>query len=260
MAGTVVFYFSATGNSWHAATTIAEQLEDTQMVPVPAAMKDINRYGDVKNVGFVMPVYAGGLPAIMQRFLRKLPIRRDGYYFAVFTCGGWPGGAAAQLAQVLEEKGGRLSYANTVKTVDNYVLFCRIPQEGKRQTILLDADEKLRWICRDLQEKKSRQLHGILTPVFIKHNRRAVEQYADGDKQFTVNSQCTGCGVCEKVCPVSNITVTQGGVQFHHHCEMCLACLHWCPHAAIDHNESTIGKGRYHDPRCTAGDIVAQKK
>ncbi|MDR2194165.1 MAG: 4Fe-4S binding protein [Treponema sp.] len=39
------------------------------------------------------------------------------------------------------------------------------------------------------------------------------------DKKFTVNNNCTGCGICEKVCPVDNIEILNNKPQYKHHCE-----------------------------------------
>ena len=49
----------------------------------------------------------------------------------------------------------------------------------------------------------------------------------------TVNDDCIHCGICAKVCPANNITVTEDEVTFGDHCEVCYACLHNCPKKAI---------------------------
>ena len=49
---------------------------------------------------------------------------------------------------------------------------------------------------------------------------------------YTVNDSCIRCGICAKVCPANNITVTDR-VTFSDRCEDCYACLHNCPKNAI---------------------------
>ena len=47
-----------------------------------------------------------------------------------------------------------------------------------------------------------------------------------------VNDECISCGVCKKVCPVSNITQEEKTI-FGNNCESCFACIHNCPKNAI---------------------------
>jgi ferredoxin len=40
------------------------------------------------------------------------------------------------------------------------------------------------------------------------------------------------CGICARICPADNITVTDT-VTFSNRCEVCYACVHNCPQNAI---------------------------
>lgn len=55
----------------------------------------------------------------------------------------------------------------------------------------------------------------------------------DTAKVYIVNDACVRCGICAKVCPANNITITDEGVQFIDRCEFCYACLHNCPQNSI---------------------------
>jgi NAD-dependent dihydropyrimidine dehydrogenase PreA subunit len=51
--------------------------------------------------------------------------------------------------------------------------------------------------------------------------------YIDGEK-------CAGCGVCEDVCPVEAIRVSDGVARIdQHRCNECQACVEACPNQAI---------------------------
>jgi NAD-dependent dihydropyrimidine dehydrogenase PreA subunit len=51
--------------------------------------------------------------------------------------------------------------------------------------------------------------------------------YVDGEK-------CAGCGVCEDVCPVEAIWVSDGVARIdQHRCNECQACVEACPNQAI---------------------------
>jgi Fe-S-cluster-containing hydrogenase component 2 len=61
---------------------------------------------------------------------------------------------------------------------------------------------------------------------------------------------------------VGNITITDGKTGLEHTCEMCLACLHWCPVEAIQLNvlRGTKGRGRYRHPELKLQDMIDQQR
>ncbi|NLY07149.1 MAG: 4Fe-4S binding protein [Spirochaetales bacterium] len=44
----------------------------------------------------------------------------------------------------------------------------------------------------------------------------------------SVPSLCTGCGLCARACPASNITMENDSPNFHSHCTMCMSCSKRC--------------------------------
>ena len=75
------------------------------------------------------------------------------------------------------------------------------------------------------------------------------------DKGFRVDENCNSCRICEKVCPVKNIRMKKGKPSWLHHCEQCLACLHWCPKKAIQCGKKTRKRRRYHHPKVKLSDL-----
>jgi MinD superfamily P-loop ATPase len=74
---------------------------------------------------------------------------------------------------------------------------------------------------------------------------------------FTVAQSCNGCAICQAICPAKNITISQGKPEFHQKCEHCLACLHSCPHQALDWKNKTQGKERYKNPFIKQKELIA---
>lgn len=72
---------------------------------------------------------------------------------------------------------------------------------------------------------------------------------------YMVNDKCVRCGVCAKVCPANNITVTETGVKFSDRCEVCYACLHNCPQNAI-HLTKEANTVRFRNEHITLADII----
>jgi Pyruvate/2-oxoacid:ferredoxin oxidoreductase delta subunit len=49
--------------------------------------------------------------------------------------------------------------------------------------------------------------------------------------------------------------------RWHHRCEQCFACIHWCPVAAIQiRGRPTAKRGRYHHPNVSLEDIASQQR
>ncbi|MNN28092.1 ferredoxin [compost metagenome] len=82
-------------------------------------------------------------------------------------------------------------------------------------------------------------LTGIINPLF---NKNAIDT-----SKFQVDHHCTGCGTCEKICNLNNITVDDKP-QWGQRCSQCLACVHYCPMKAIQYGKVTEKKGRYTNP------------
>jgi flavoprotein len=80
------------------------------------------------------------------------------------------------------------------------------------------------------------------------------------DKNFWIDNKCNHCGICLKVCPVSNIEMKNEKPAWLHQCEQCFACLQWCPQEAIQHGKKTPKYPRYHHPEVTLKDMLDQSK
>jgi ferredoxin len=78
------------------------------------------------------------------------------------------------------------------------------------------------------------------------------------DHGFKADENCSGCGTCEKICPVGDIKMEGGRPVWQHRCTQCFACLQWCPNEAIQFRENTYGRKRYHHPDVELSDILKQ--
>lgn len=52
-------------------------------------------------------------------------------------------------------------------------------------------------------------------------------------KKFSCTENCSGCGICTKVCPMDNIKIIKKRAIHGKDCAACYACMHWCPQHAI---------------------------
>lgn len=253
----VIYYFTGTGNSLKVAKDIASRLEDTTLIKI---CKDtINPTGEIKSkkVGIVFPVYYYGLPVIVKKFVESLVLDSSSYVYTVATCGGSVGASIRQLGNILHNKGVVLSTAFTVVMPDNYQVLYSPPSEERQLRLFKNESEKIQQIADKIsrlekapfEEKNtlpSRLLGGLLSGSF---------NPKDKDKNFWSDEKCNGCGICAKVCPANNIKIEQNRPQWLHHCEHCLACMHWCPKHSLQYKKGTIKRERYHHPEIKVSEL-----
>ncbi len=239
------------------ARSIAAGLGDTEPVPISRAIKEgVDTVGDV--IGLVFPVYWGGLPLIVRKFLPLLKRSQENYLFAVATHAGGPGKVLSQLQSELKAFGLELSAGYRLSMPSNYILSYDAPDEDDIKKDLAQAD---RIISAIVETVRGRTVHRPATD-FPKYERpnssyeRFIATVNSLDATYKVDDSCNGCGDCVKVCPVENIVLRKGKPTWLHHCQQCLACINWCPVRAIQYGSGTSVRGRYTNPRVSIDDVA----
>lgn len=253
----VIYYFTGTGNSLKVAKDIASRLENTTLVKICKDSVYSTEALKFKKVGIVFPVYYYGLPVMVKKFVENLLLDSNSYVYAVTTCGGSIGASMKQLQNILHSKGVLLSTAFTIVMPDNYQVMYSPPSEERQQRLFKIESEEIQRISgivsrlekTPFEEKNSlpsRLLGGMLSGSF---------KPKDKDKNFWSDEKCNGCGICAKVCPASNINMEKNRPQWLHHCEHCLACMHWCPKQSLQYKKGTIKRERYHHPEIKVSEL-----
>jgi ferredoxin len=255
---TGIYYFSGTGNSLKVARDLADELKDAELISIAKTGGSVPN-PEYEKIGIVFPVYMWGVPLIVSDFLKKLKNSKS-YFFAVATYGGMPGAAIVQVSDLLKASGIKLSSGFAVRMPGNYTpMYGAIP-EGKQKKMFEEAAKKVKTIAEFVISGKSNKLeksfpiiNWLLTNKFYSF---AAPHIHEMDKRFRVDEKCTSCGICEKVCPVSDITLKNGKPVWHNRCQQCLACLQWCPAEAIQYGKSTEGRKRYRHPQSKVQDFI----
>jgi len=247
-----IYWFSGTGNSLYAAKRLSAEMGGYPLIQITDTTPEGAVGGTGTKVGFVFPSYYGNLPRAVKAFVERLEIKPDTYIFAVVTMGAVGQGSVGAIDKALKAKGLKLNYGRGVLMPANYVISYN-PADGDKKAKMLDkADERLRVFAREIAAR----LQSVKTlPVTANNLFKDIEKL---DAAFTVSGECTGCGLCEKICPVRNIKLENGKPEWQRHCEHCVACISWCPVRAIDYGGKTQSRRRYRNPRITTDELTRQ--
>ena len=249
----MIFYFSATGNSYHAALIIGEILGE-ELTDITSAMKNGEHSFNLKKderLGFVFPVFFYGVPSIVAEFVEKLELNGEGRRkaFAVITCGEKICGADRQFMRMLAEKNVQLQATYPLVMPNNSVPWYDLQTTDEQMKVLDEAEEEMRKIAASIsKDDRGYYTSGVggrvrtrmMYPLY-RHGRSTSRFYAD--------RSCTRCGKCAKVCPTEAIEVKADGPTWtKKKCVQCLACINRCPVQAIQYGNATRRRTRYENP------------
>lgn len=261
---TEVYYFTGTGNSLVVAKDIAREI-DGELISIPYAISKGTIKVNTKVLVIVFPVYMWGIPLIIEKFIKSIENLHDKYIYTIVTYGGMPGATINILENKLKSYGGKLAAGFTVRMPGNYTpMYGAIPEEKQRK-MFNNWSKKIKIIAEYINNEKQgiKETSNILVNLIFSsliYNLSA-KHIPEMDHGFWNDDKCNNCGICQKVCPVSNIEMNNGTPVWMGRCEQCLACLQWCPQQAIQYEKKTSTRKRYHHPNVDLSDILnhAQK-
>lgn len=246
-----VCYFTASGNCLYVAKRIGGTL-----LSIPQFMKQDSIEITDDAVGIVAPVYAVEMPMMVKEFLIKAKIKTD-YFFFVYTYGSGYAEAFAHVELVCREKGLKLSYINAIQMVDNYLP--GFEMQNQIDTLpKKNVEGQIEKLLSDIADRSETpvKIGAVNKAQMAMYQRMLAKRILRKDTawEYIVNDNCTCCGICAKVCPADNITVTDK-VHFANKCEVCYACLHNCPQNAI-HMKNERSAVRFRNEHITLKDII----
>ncbi len=245
---TILFYFSATGNTLTTARIISSCLGNCELRSVSELRKARKIIVDAPSVGFVFPVYYGDMPYPVREAVSKMVFQKDAYIFIFTTCRGYAGVAAQRMDQLLRTRGQKLSCAAGIKMPGNSFL----NEPATDQTYLDAQDENILAAIQPIQRREVQEFSSSeifpLVPVDYPNNVRGL----------LADDSCIGCGICSQVCPMDNISIANGKAVIGDDCAVCLACFHWCPKEAIymSRQEDIARRRKYHHPDVSLSDFI----
>ena len=246
----MVLYYSATGNTEHIARELARRLDD-ECVNLLSRIKNRDNTPLYSEKPFVVcaPVIVCEMPRFLADWLKKQAFQGSREVYFVFTSGGYCGPSGVLARGIMEKKGLNYRGHAEFKMPRNYVASDAYGQnspEEIRDRILNatgqveDAAECIR-SRGELTARKVQLWETLVTlpfnPVWVKLKLTA--------KEFHVSDGCIGCGKCEKLCPLNNISLKDKKPVWGNSCTHCMACIGNCPVEAIEYGNITQTKEKY---------------
>lgn len=140
--------------------------------------------------------------------------------------------------------------AEEIVMPENYIAMFSVPDEEKSKAIVEKALPKIRLAAEKIakgerfEEKKYSFVDKLKSGAV---NKGFYDFYVNA-KGFYVSDACVGCGKCEELCPLGNITLKNAKPRWGQRCTHCMACICHCPAEAIEFGKHSQGKRRYRCP------------
>ncbi len=250
----MIFYFSATGNSLYVAQQLGKLLNER--------IKDISHnrmsYTPINNERTILvcAVHSWSMPMVVREFIYSPKLNCEDLY-VVFTCGDNCGNADKDMISALKRKKINLRGCYSVQMPNTYVLMkgFGLDEEHLQNHKLKTAIHQIQKIAKAIQDGYPERIYERGNYPWLKtaivHKLFCIK--AGGKTKFYTNSDCTGCGKCENVCPTGNIELKEGKVVWSDDCTQCCACYHNCPSGAINWKGVSEEYGQYLCPIVCSG-------
>ena len=256
---TSIFCYTGTGNSLWVARKLGAFLGSSETIPINHCKHESLRC-DSERIGLVFPVHIWGVPPPVVQFISQLKADPGQYFFAVGVNAGQIAATLIQVQDLLQKKRLRLSSGFSIELPSNYIVWRGAISKEKQQKKFTAATHKLERMATIIRNKEvlpPEKGPFWQNPFFSWAYRKSYPHIGNMDKTFFADEKCNACGICAKICPANNITLTGGKPAWRHHCEQCFACIQWCPEEAVQAGKNTKNKIRYHHPEISLKDMLA---
>lgn len=274
MNGVELYWFSGTGNSLHIAQEIQKRIPEVTLIPIIKFLAEDEIKTNAEVVGIIFPLYLTTIPKPVDEFFKKLDISSAKYAFSVITRIGTFSVANVYIDKLLKKRGMSLDASFMLNMANNSP--AGLKPFADQNWIDDISNEKIRALEDKVQVEleliadyimRREKVHANGTMSLLSYLLEPIMTKLTQDKgteiPFTVDINCSQCGICESVCPSGKIKIVDGKTTWDTlvPCYYCYACFNFCPTQAILIGKKYMLKnGRYHHPDIDYEEVSAQKK
>lgn len=237
-----LFYFTGTQSSYYVAKGLkAELAQRGYQVSMYKLEKVVSKTLEVDfkrfdQLGFVLPIYGFGTPRIVFDFIEMLP-RNEAKVFIIRTASSnaWINQSASlSMIHQLKKHWYDVFYDRIVIVSSNWLL--DMEDDVTKRLYDVTRDRKLPHIAWQIDKGTRRLYHRnfirevLVALIYTGEDKIGARLFG---KSLYANKNCTTCGLCEKRCPVGNISFDSGKFKAGWKCLWCMKCLYSCPENAI---------------------------
>ncbi len=235
----VGIYFSGTGNSKYAAQLFCKEYDSESETYSIEDSEALTAATDADLIIFAYPVQFSTVPKIMRDYItdhNELWMNKK--VFIIATMGLFSGDGSGLLGRLLQSCGATVIGGLHLKMPDSIAdeKALKRPLEKNRE-LVKQADRKIKESVKRLKAgNPTREGIGVLYRLAGFFGQRAYFGHKTArysSKLKIDNDKCIGCGICEKLCPMKNISIKEQKAVSSDSCTMCYRCINKCPGQAI---------------------------
>lgn len=245
----MILYYSATGNTKFIATELAKKLDD-QCVDLLGRIRNNDYSALHSDKPFIVcsPVYMSMMPRFMSEYLKNTEFTGNRAVYFIANSAGYAGITSWEARKLFKKKNMEfMGCAEPIMPNNYYVSNYKAQSDDEVKERLFKAFDKIDEIANSIQncEKlKTRHVFFIERLITFPINSY-MYKYKISAKDFKVLDKCIGCGKCEEVCPLRNISLKEDKPTWGDKCSHCMACIGSCPTNAVEYGDVTRQKGKY---------------
>lgn len=246
----MIICFSGTGNSQMVADLLSVRLGE-KVMGLSGFWHSSVDWSDERRLIWVMPVHSWGMPKVVKQFLAGAEVAcgKDAEHYLVCTCGDDCGLIGQMWRKAMRRRGWTAIAAHSVFMPNTYVTLPGFDVDAIEVAKLkMDAVEGR--VCEIAHAIKCKSpIDSVFAGRFAWLKSRIIYplfmRFLTSPEPFRATDACIGCGLCEAVCPLNNVKVTDGKPLWGKNCTLCMGCYHICPRHAVAYGKSTLKKGQW---------------
>jgi ferredoxin len=251
----IICYYSGSGNTKLACEYIASRMDNIEFRLFNIVKGELSNLDNYDIVGFATFTDYWGPPCLMQKFIERLPSRKNKPAFVFATFGYSPGRLLKTFSKWVSAKGFLVVAGHALHTPESFPPMVasgrgyeNSPSEKELKSFN-DFISKLDTIIAQMGEgnEVAKGKMEISLPFHFLPGFSRTKAKRNMGSKFVDEALCNECGICEKVCPYNAITLNPKPVFDMNSCYGCWRCFNKCPMKAI-YTKRFRGIGHYPKP------------